>query len=47
MMVREFWGRRRELTRFDRELDAIRRSGEGRMVAVRGRRQAGKSRLLT
>ena len=43
----EFWGRQRELARLRSELDEVRASGQGRMLAVRGRRQAGKSRLLT
>lgn len=43
----EFWGRERELTRLRTELEEVRASGQGRMLAVRGRRQAGKSRLLT
>ncbi|MEV6301640.1 ATP-binding protein [Actinoplanes sp. NPDC051861] len=41
-----FVGRRSELELLNRQLDAIRRSGEGRAVAVRGRRQVGKSRLV-
>jgi len=43
----EFWGRQRELARFAGMIEEIRRTGQGRMVAVRGRRQSGKSRLLT
>lgn len=43
----ELWGRQRELARLRSELDEVRASGQGRMVVVRGRRQAGKSRLLT
>lgn len=43
----EFWGRRRELERLTGELDQVVRSGHGKMLAVRGRRQSGKSRLLT
>ena len=43
----EFWGRQRELARLRSELEEVRASGQGRMLAVRGRRQAGKSRLLT
>ena len=43
----EFWGRHRELATLRAELDEVRASGRGRMLAVRGRRQAGKSRLLT
>lgn len=41
-----FWGRERELRRLQGEFDDVVRSGQGRMIAVRGRRQAGKSRLL-
>lgn len=41
-----FWGRERELSRLRSELAAVVASGRGRMIAVRGRRQAGKSRLL-
>lgn len=41
-----FWGRERELSRLHEELEAIRQSGQGRMLALRGRRQSGKSRLL-
>lgn len=43
----EFWGRKKELARLERKLAEIARTGSGRMLAVRGRRQAGKSRLLT
>lgn len=46
-MTVNFWGREDELRRLDRELEAVRSSGTGRMLAVRGRRQVGKSRLLT
>ena len=41
-----FWGRERELGRLHDELDAVVQSGHGRMLALRGRRQSGKSRLL-
>lgn len=41
-----FWGRERELQRLQDEFDDVVQSGQGRMVAVRGRRQSGKSRLL-
>ena len=41
-----FWGRERELGRLHDELDAVVQSGQGRMLALRGRRQSGKSRLL-
>jgi len=43
----EFWGRTRELQRLVEELGRVRTSGTGRMLAIRGRRQVGKSRLLT
>ena len=43
----ELWGRQRELVRLRTELEQVRVSGQGRMLAVRGRRQVGKSRLLT
>ena len=43
----EFWGRQRELARLRDELEQVRKSGQGKMLSVRGRRQAGKSRLLT
>ena len=45
--MRQFWGRQRELARFEEELAVVSETGRGRMMAVRGRRQAGKSRLLT
>jgi hypothetical protein len=46
-MAAEFWGRQREMARLRSELDQARSSGQGRMLTVRGRRQTGKSRLLT
>ena len=42
-----FVGRAALLSRLDTELDAVRSTMRGRMLAVRGRRQVGKSRLLT
>lgn len=42
-----FIGRRRELEQLTRLFETVRRSGRGRLVSVRGRRQAGKSRLIT
>lgn len=42
----EFWGRSHELDALQRDLDEVRRTGRGRMLAIRGRRQSGKSRLL-
>lgn len=42
-----FYGRQSMLARLDRELAQVTATGRGRMLAVRGRRQVGKSRLLT
>lgn len=42
----EFWGRDSEMEALRADLDQVRRSGRGRMVAIRGRRQSGKSRLV-
>ncbi len=42
-----FWGRTRELARLYDELDRVTSDGSGRMVTLRGRRQVGKSTLLT
>ncbi len=44
--MREFWGRSHELAALQADLDQVRRTGRGRMLAIRGRRQSGKSRLL-
>ncbi|GLY06840.1 ATP-binding protein [Actinoplanes sp. NBRC 101535] len=41
-----FVGRRRELDLFADRLERIRVTGEGQSVAIRGRRQVGKSRLV-
>ncbi|MEU4163764.1 ATP-binding protein [Actinoplanes sp. NPDC026670] len=41
-----FVGRRAELDVLTKDLDRIRRTGGGRSVAIRGRRQVGKSRLV-
>ena len=41
-----FTGRQAELDILRAELDAVRKSGEGRFVWVRGRRRVGKSRLV-
>jgi uncharacterized protein len=46
MAVRRFIGRKTELVRLQGHLDHVRRSGAGRMLALRGRRQIGKSRLV-
>jgi AAA+ ATPase superfamily predicted ATPase len=43
----EFWGREGELRRLRAELDRVREDATGRLLAIRGRRQVGKSRLLT
>lgn len=43
----EFWGRRTDMAALRAELAEVRRTGRGRMVAIRGRRQSGKSRLVT
>lgn len=43
----EFVGRGRQLHRLSRLVDEITASGRGRLLAVRGRRQVGKSRLVT
>lgn len=42
-----FVGRRQELDHLQRHLTAVVDSGGGRLLSVRGRRQAGKSRLVT
>ncbi|MGH8906999.1 MAG: ATP-binding protein [Egibacteraceae bacterium] len=42
-----FVGRRADLERLKRHLDAVLAAGRGRLLSVRGRRQAGKSRLVT
>ncbi|MGH8933988.1 MAG: ATP-binding protein [Egibacteraceae bacterium] len=42
-----FVGRRADLDRLQRHLDAVVATGRGRLLSVRGRRQAGKSRLVT
>ena len=44
---RDFVGREEELARLRGHLDRVRRTGRGRLLSVRGRRQVGKSRLLT
>ncbi|GIH49369.1 hypothetical protein SAMN05421833_1142 [Microbispora rosea] len=41
-----FIGRRRELAALAKRLDRIRRTGAGAAMAIRGRRQVGKSRLV-
>lgn len=42
-----FYGRRDVLRQLTGHLDAVREHGQGRLLAVRGRRQVGKSRLFT
>src|SRR5215467_13668698 len=44
---RQFVGRHRDLQRLRRHLDAVTVDGRGRLLSIRGRRQAGKSRLVT
>ena len=46
MPTSEFFGRKRELAALDAELRSASTSGAGRLIAVRGRRQVGKSRLV-
>lgn len=43
----EFWGRGPDIGALKADLAEVRRTGRGRMVAIRGRRQSGKSRLVT
>lgn len=45
--LRHFIGRHRDVQRLWRHLDAVRIDGHGRLLSIRGRRQAGKSRLVT
>jgi AAA+ ATPase superfamily predicted ATPase len=45
--VRHFIGRERDMARLQRHLDAVTEDGQGRLLSIRGRRQAGKSRLVT
>ncbi len=45
--VRPFYGRAALLGRLRAQLADIEQTGQGRMLAVRGRRQTGKSRVLT
>ena len=42
-----FVGRTHDLGRLTQHLDAVASDGRGRLLSVRGRRQAGKSRLIT
>ncbi len=46
MSTRRFVGREAELAKLQGHLDHVRHSGSGRMLALRGRRQIGKSRLV-
>lgn len=46
MTAMPFYGRGRELAALAEELARARASGSGRLLAIRGRRQVGKSRLL-
>lgn len=43
----EFWGRGPDIAALEADLAEVRRSGRGRILALRGRRQSGKSRLVT
>ncbi|MFF9073687.1 ATP-binding protein [Streptomyces sp. NPDC014735] len=43
----DFYGRQHVFDDLSRRLDRIKRSGTGELLAVRGRRQVGKSRLFT
>lgn len=45
--LRHFIGRNRDMQRLWRHLDAVTADGQGRLLSIRGRRQAGKSRLVT
>src|ERR1700729_230448 len=42
-----FIGRDRDMARLQRHLDTVTEDGHGRLLSIRGRRQAGKSRLGT
>ena len=46
MPTSEFFGRERELAALHAELRSASASGAGRLLAIRGRRQVGKSRLV-
>lgn len=45
--LRDFIGREHDISRLQRHLDAVSEDGHGRLLSIRGRRQAGKSRLVT
>jgi uncharacterized protein len=45
--LRHFIGRERDMARLQQHLDAVIEDGRGRLLSIRGRRQAGKSRLVT
>src|ERR1700730_5690036 len=45
--LRHFIGRERDMSRLQRHLEAVTGDGQGRLLSIRGRRQAGKSRLVT
>jgi uncharacterized protein len=45
--LRHFIGRNRDMQRLWQHLDAVKMDGRGRLLSIRGRRQAGKSRLVT
>jgi len=43
----DFIGRDRDMARLQRHLDTVTEDGRGQLLSIRGRRQAGKSRLVT
>ena len=45
--LRHFIGRNRDMHRLWNHLEAVRMDGQARLLSIRGRRQAGKSRLVT
>lgn len=45
-MATKFVGRREDLARLDQELARVRKTGEGALITLRGRRRVGKSRLI-
>jgi hypothetical protein len=45
--LRHFIGRERDMSQLQQHLDTVTSDGQGRLLSIRGRRQAGKSRLVT
>lgn len=45
--MRDFWGRGPDIAALEADLAEVRRSARGRLLAIRGRRQSGKSRLVS